>query len=128
VFSFIESLTKFWSYLPEKNRKDECGYRDDVIEIDRISRRCISKANVVKTRNCEPVGDQESYVTLSIINAFDQLRSYEIYKRATHPISALVKIHMNAFKLISFNFPLHKHNQNQHYGIQQLAQRYSNVI
>lgn len=53
------TLTNFGSYLPEKNRKDECGYRDDVVKIDCISRRCISEANIVKTRNSEPEGNQE---------------------------------------------------------------------
>jgi hypothetical protein len=45
--------------VPKKNRKDECSYRDDVIKVDRISGRRISQANVVKTRNCEPVGNEK---------------------------------------------------------------------
>ena len=52
-------MTNFGSQLPEKNRKDECGYWDNVVKIDCISRRCISEANIVKTRNGEPVDNQE---------------------------------------------------------------------
>ena len=49
----------FTYYVPEKNSKDECGYRDDVVKVDCISGRRISQANVVKTRNCEPVGEEK---------------------------------------------------------------------
>ena len=54
------TMTNFGSQLPEKNRKDECGYWDNVVKVDRISRRCISEANVVKTRNSEPIDNQET--------------------------------------------------------------------
>jgi hypothetical protein len=119
----ISLMGVFSSCLPEKDREYERGDRDDVIEVYCVSRRCISEGNVVQTRNCESRSNQQYILAFHTylpklllkwdmkssvmkINNSTYTSVMEI-NNSTYPTSALVKIHMNAFNLSSFNLPLH---------------------